>query len=192
MLSDDRSTDPAWLPIFSKKEHFMGNAFGMIPAWNRTNGAMTPAAVMSLWQWRTADFQRRIYGVLWGSFMKYLTSTAWRTPKKSTIPVLTDLGPHRPEVEKAQRAAPAGCRLLTFPHRTSGKGRHIHALSQRRFSMTQAVTYERETKSVAFQGKIIVLESLTPVLPPKEKAQRKKEIERCLYEVFSKYGDRFP
>ena len=56
--------------------------------------------------------------------------------------------------------------------------------------MTQAVTYERETKSVAFQGKIIVLESLTPVLPPKEKEQRKKEIERCLYEVFSKYGDR--
>ena len=44
--------------------------------------------------------------------------------------------------------------------------------------MTQAVTYERETKSVAFQGKIIVLESLTPVLPPKEKAQRKKEM--CL------------
>ena len=58
--------------------------------------------------------------------------------------------------------------------------------------MTQAVTYERETKAVAFQGKIIVLESLTPVLPPKEKAQRKKEIERCLYEVFRKYGDRFP
>ena len=50
--------------------------------------------------------------------------------------------------------------------------------------MTQAVTYERETKSVAFQGKIIVLESLTP--------ERKKEIERCLYEVFRKYGDRFP
>ena len=47
-----------------------------------------------------------LYGVLWGSFMKYLTSTAWRTPKKSTIPVLTDLGPHRPEVEKTQRAAP--------------------------------------------------------------------------------------
>ena len=30
MLSDDRPTDPAWLPIFSKEEHFMGNAFGMI------------------------------------------------------------------------------------------------------------------------------------------------------------------
>lgn len=32
----------------------------------------------------------------------------------------------------------------------------------------------------------------TLLLPPKEKAQRKKEIERCLYEVFRKYGDRFP
>lgn len=57
--------------------------------------------------------------------------------------------------------------------------------------MTQAVTYQRETKSVPFQGKTIVLESLTPVLSPKEKEQRKKEIEHRLYEVFSKYGDRF-
>ena len=57
--------------------------------------------------------------------------------------------------------------------------------------MTQAVTYQRETKSVTFQGKTIVMESLTPVLSPKEKEQRKKEIERRLYEVFSKYGDRF-
>ena len=46
------------------------------------------------------DFQRRIYGMLWGSFMKYLTSTAWRTPKKSTIPVLTDLGSHDPKWRK--------------------------------------------------------------------------------------------
>lgn len=43
--------------------------------------------------------------------------------------------------------------------------------------MTRSVTYQRETKSVPFQGKTIVLESLTPVLSPKEKAQRKKEIE---------------
>ena len=62
---------------------------------------------------------------------------------------------------------------------------------KRRLSMTQAVTYQRETKSVPFQGKTIVLESLTPVLSPKEKEQRKKEIERRLYDVFSKYGDRF-
>lgn len=189
MLSDDRPTDPAWLPIFSKKEHFMGNAFGMIPGLETdewSNDACRGYVIMAMEDcgFSKKDIRRVV--------MKYLTSTAWRTPKKSTIPVLTDLGSHRPEVEKAQRAAPAGCRLLTFPHGTSGKGRHIHALSQRRFSMTQAVTYERETKSVAFQGKIIVLESLTPVLPPKEKAQRKKEIERCLYEVFRKYGDRFP
>lgn len=58
--------------------------------------------------------------------------------------------------------------------------------------MTQAVTYQRETKAVASQGKTIVLENLTPVLPPKEKERRKKEIERSLYDVFSKYGDRFP
>ena len=57
--------------------------------------------------------------------------------------------------------------------------------------MTQTVTYERETKSVPFQGKTIVLESLTPLLSPKEKEQRRKEIEQRLYEVFSKYGDRF-
>ena len=70
--------------------------------------------------------------------------------------------------------------------------------------MTQAVTYERETKAVAFQGKIIVLESLTPVLPPKERESNdacrgyvimamencgfsKKDIRRVvgqLYEVF--------
>ena len=57
--------------------------------------------------------------------------------------------------------------------------------------MTQSVTYQRETKSVPIQEKTIVLESLTPVLSPKEKTQRKKEIERRLYEVFCKYGDRF-
>ena len=53
--------------------------------------------------------------------------------------------------------------------------------------MVQSVTYQSETKIVHFQGKSIVLESLTPVLSPKEKEKRKKEIERCLYEVFSKY-----
>ena len=53
--------------------------------------------------------------------------------------------------------------------------------------MVQSVTYQSETKTVPFQGKNIVLESLTPVLSPKEKEKRKKDIERCLYEVFSKY-----
>lgn len=57
--------------------------------------------------------------------------------------------------------------------------------------MAQAITYEREVKSVAFQGKMIVLENLTPVLTPKERERRRKEIEQRLYEVFSKYGDSF-
>ena len=53
--------------------------------------------------------------------------------------------------------------------------------------MVQSVTYQSETKTVPFQGKTIVLESLTPVLSPRKRRNGKKEIERCLYEVFSKY-----
>ncbi len=53
--------------------------------------------------------------------------------------------------------------------------------------MVQSVTYQRETRTVPFQGRTIVLEILTPVLSSKEKERRKKEIERCLYDVLSKY-----
>lgn len=42
--------------------------------------------------------------------------------------------------------------------------------------MVQSVTYQSETKTVPFQGKTIVLESLTPVLSPKEKEKRKKRL----------------
>lgn len=42
--------------------------------------------------------------------------------------------------------------------------------------MVQSVTYQRETRTVPFQGKTIVLESLTPVLSPKEKERRKKRL----------------
>lgn len=41
------------------------------------------------------------------------------------------------------------------------------------------------------QRKLIVLENLTPVLSPEEKKKRKREIENNLYDIFSKYGDRF-
>ena len=47
------------------------------------------------------------------------------------------------------------------------------------------------TATVYFQGKLIVLENLTPVLSPEEKKKRKREIENNLYDIFSKYGDRF-
>ena len=128
-----------------------------------------------------------------------------KEPEKKTAPTV-QAAPAPKEPEKPKDAPRRGKEQIVyiklnelhafknhpFEVRDDEEMRAIHELSQRRFSMTQAVTYERETKSVAFQGKIIVLESLTPVLPPKEKEQRKKEIERCLYEVFSKYGDRFP
>ena len=45
--------------------------------------------------------------------------------------------------------------------------------------MVQSVTYQSEKQSVYFQGKLIVLENL------------KREIENHLYDVFSKYTDRF-
>ena len=57
--------------------------------------------------------------------------------------------------------------------------------------MVQAVTYQSDKQSVYFQGKLIVLENLTPVRSPEEKKKRKREIENNLYDIFSKYGDRF-
>ena len=57
--------------------------------------------------------------------------------------------------------------------------------------MVQAVTYQSDKQSVYFQGKLIVLENLTPVLSPEEKKKRKREIENNLYDIFSRYGDRF-
>ena len=57
--------------------------------------------------------------------------------------------------------------------------------------MVQAVTYQSDKQSVYLQGKLIVLENLTPVLSPEEKKKRKREIENNPYDIFSKYGDRF-
>lgn len=57
--------------------------------------------------------------------------------------------------------------------------------------MVQAVTYQSDKQSVYFQGKLIVLENLTPIFSPEEKKKRKREIENNLYDIFSKYGDRF-
>ena len=53
--------------------------------------------------------------------------------------------------------------------------------------MQAAVKYHSEVKTVPFGGRTITLESLTPILSPKERAKRKKEIEKRLYDVFIKY-----
>ena len=85
-----------------------------------------------------------------------------------------------------------GCRFLTFPHSDKREtGRLLTYTGKGRFSMVQAVTYQSDKQSVYFQGKLIVLENLTPVLSPEEKKKRKREIENNLYDIFSKYGDRF-
>ena len=50
--------------------------------------------------------------------------------------------------------------------------------------------YESEVKTVPFAGGTIRLENLTPILSPKDMAKRRREVETCLYDVFSKYGDK--
>ena len=89
-------------------------------------------------------------------------------------------------MEKDEGAALfAGRCLFVFPHRTRGKRKASTPI--RKGGPDGTICNLPETRTVPFQGKTIVLESLTPVLSPKEKEKRKKEIERCLYDVFSKY-----
>ena len=52
------------------------------------------------------------------------------------------------------------------------------------------VKFESEVKVVPFGGGTIRLEHLTPVLSPKEREKRKREIEILLFNVFSKYADK--
>ena len=43
------------------------------------------------------------------------------------------------------------------------------------------VGYHKEVKTASFQGKSITVENLTPMLSPKARDKRKREIESCLY-----------
>ena len=54
------------------------------------------------------------------------------------------------------------------------------------------IKYSREIKTVPFGGKVktITVINLTPILTPKERERRKKEIEQRLYDVFSKHQNR--
>jgi len=53
--------------------------------------------------------------------------------------------------------------------------------------MQTAVKYNSEVKTMPLGGKMVKLENLTPILSPKERERRKREIETRLYKVFSKY-----
>ncbi|WP_320920880.1 hypothetical protein [Eisenbergiella porci] len=55
--------------------------------------------------------------------------------------------------------------------------------------MLQAVKYDSEVKTAAFGERTITIKNLTPVLPPKERETRKREIEQRLFDVFSKYAN---
>ena len=48
--------------------------------------------------------------------------------------------------------------------------------------------YHREVKTASFQGRTITVENLTPILAPKVRNRRKREIEERLYTVFRKYA----
>ena len=55
--------------------------------------------------------------------------------------------------------------------------------------MTEArVGYHKEVKTASFSGQIHHRGNLTPMLSPKARDKRKREIESCLYEVFVKYA----
>jgi len=50
--------------------------------------------------------------------------------------------------------------------------------------------FESEIKTVPFGNGTIRIENLTPVLSPKDREKRKREVETRLFDVFSKYGDK--
>ena len=54
--------------------------------------------------------------------------------------------------------------------------------------MQNALEYKTEVKTVPFgDGKTIIIKNNTPILTQKERERRKKEVEKRLYDVFSKY-----
>ena len=87
-----------------------------------------------------------------------------------------------PKLGKTQRAAPSGVPFFDVsPFGQEGDWSALTYTGKGRFSMVQAVTYQSDKQSVYFQGKLIVLENLTPVLSPEEKKKRKKRIEKYPY-----------
>ena len=49
-------------------------------------------------------------------------------------------------------------------------------------------SYHKEVKTASLQGRTITVENLTPILAPKVRNRRKREIEAGLYTVFRKYA----
>ena len=56
--------------------------------------------------------------------------------------------------------------------------------------MQTTVKYHSETQAAQLGGKTITYRSRTPVLSPKEREKRKKEVEKRLFDVFIKYANK--
>ncbi len=54
----------------------------------------------------------------------------------------------------------------------------------------QTVKYQSEVRIVPFGDRTIRIENLTPILPPKERERRRREVEQSLFNVFSKYANK--
>jgi len=54
--------------------------------------------------------------------------------------------------------------------------------------MQTSVKYKSEIKTVPFGNRTIRIENRTPILSPKERKRRERELETQLYSVFSKYA----
>lgn len=48
--------------------------------------------------------------------------------------------------------------------------------------------YQSEVKTVVMGERTITIKNITPILPPKEREKRKREVEQKLFDVFSKYA----
>jgi len=56
--------------------------------------------------------------------------------------------------------------------------------------MQTPTKYHSEVKTVSLGSGTIRIENLTPILTPKAKEKRRREVETRLFDVFSKYQDR--
>ena len=56
--------------------------------------------------------------------------------------------------------------------------------------MLKTIQYKTEIRTARLGNREIRLESLTPILSLEERAERRREIERRLYDVFIKYRDK--
>ena len=54
--------------------------------------------------------------------------------------------------------------------------------------MPLPIKFEIEVKTIPFGDGTIRVENLTPILSPKDREKRKREVENRLYDVFSKYA----